>query len=506
MKKSLIALMAMLALVALFFSCNFDFDGNDDLNTEPELIEVRTDFTGGYRIEWFLPGTGGAADVLQRYEDHFVTGDRDVQVQYFNAAGAIQHTYLYQWTGEDNTLIAYFDAANALVWYRAMAYTDGLVDVMREYDASASLQWARRYVYGGGADDAGLTLSALYASDLSLQEATVTLYVDDLPSKETSYAAAEAIDEAVAPRTAVSGATGGPAPRAYLALTAPVPPAMPVLVLPDAETIVLPVTGYRFWFYDSMGTTELAFSPSWYPLSVARSDDSRIPEDISVELEYDDANIPVEKRIYYGSHLALDAVVTYDEDGFPLTLATTGEALVAPLSYDVVYDDNKYVTRLNVTTAEGALLHYFTYDTEDFPDVPVTLDAAESFDIFGFYDGLLGADLYIHHYDGDGVEVERFHAYAAEGGSGVRIDVEDPADDYAVNGYFLALYDADGQRVSFASYSAAGLENWSYAYAYGADYDAIVAEATLQYGRLSEMFDLSSIEELASAFWYDIIL
>jgi hypothetical protein len=507
------ASIASLALLALFASCDPNLGGGDPSTIVEEEHIIETDIPGGTRVSYY-----SASDVLLRYEDHFISDGHDIQVQYYSASGLLLYTYAYAWEDGQNVLIAYFDSQNRLSWYRAIEWAGpGLPSVIREYDAADILQWARRIEYGGGPEGDEEIMWVLYGPDLSVQSAVITVFdAESRPGMETSYQADEALLQAsaVAPAAAARSLAAGPStgatPRDIMALTLPVPPEMPLLALPNPDAMTIPVTGYRFWFYDAYGSTEVAFSADWFPLEAVRQD-SRLgeAESASIEMEYYENGLPSRKRIYYGGVMALEASIEYDAIGFVTEVSTSGASLLLPLSYTLHYDDQHYVTRIDISSGD-TLLQYFTYQYAG-PVAPRSVSAARSFDPFSFLDDLLDANLTIRHYDGDNALVESFTVTALETGYGVRVDVNKP--DGSLNGYYIVGYDEDGKRVSLSAHAANGTVTWSQSYGYAqyaglfqAALEDAFQEAVVQYGRLSELYDLSGIEEMASAFMYDLLL
>jgi hypothetical protein len=489
------------AAVLLLSACDMSFITQDtDLTDEAALIEETTDLPGGagHRVSWYIQ----EGHVLQYYEDHYVTDGKEVQIQRFSATNTLSYTYLMAYTGDNKTLLAYYSASNALVWYQAFTYTaSNCVETIREYDAANALQWAGKYAYGSSAAPDKATVSATYASDFTLKAATITTFdaTTGKPLEETSYALPEA---AASIAEARSVSASGASPRALLALTAPTVPALPATWdLPDPATISLPVSGHSLWFYDPFGTTAVAFSAAWYPLSVKRSDDSRLTAPVTVDLSYDEQGRISGKTTRYGDVVALDATIEYEDASsfFPVRVDTTGRALYMPLVYDIAYDADHRPLTLTVSNADSVMAR-FDYEYAG-PAVPTSVAALRSIDPFQFMDSLLTANLKIRQYDGDGILVETFNVVPVE--NGVKVEVIWP--DGSQHGYYLALNDSSGQTISLAAYSAAGAQLWINSYGYA----GAVEEAQAQFGRISEVIDvdLAGIGSMdGGSFLYDLLL
>lgn len=500
-------LIAAIVLLVLFMACDFAFLDGDRTIPTGGLHYHDENFAdgGGYRRTWHDDD-----EVVQYYEDFFITDGLLMQHQNLDPAEALRFAYAYSYDGQRRMAVeAYYDSTAALVWYDAFSWTaEGNLEVQREYDASGALQWARRYAYAAAEVDGRVSISAFFGPDLALRAAACNDYdPHDRLSKESYFgedetgqpAASARAFPAFDPASARAGRAAPARSRAILALALPAVPEMPALDMPaDAAAIALAPSGSRYWFYDSateaLPASSVAFDAEWYPTALFRSDPAAY-QDISVALGYDGLKRISRKRTEYGSVVALDVGIEYDGDTlFPVRVETSGSSLLMPLDYGIEYDADRRPIRVSVSS-NGALLHYFTYAYSG-PSVG-SVEEARSIDPFRFMDELMAANLVISHYDGDEVLIETFTASAIP--EGLRVDVHTP--EGVLNGYYVLAKDTEGNLVSFSSYSADGTKAWSYSY----DYTLAIAELAGQAERLLEYLP-EGAAEYANAFAFDLLM
>jgi hypothetical protein len=507
-----------IGLVLALASCNFGFLDDADLTGTGEVLTVvETAFDGGKRYSYYNSDT-----VLQYYEDHFITDSRTMQMQRYSAEDLLRYGYLYQYDGDNRTLVAYYDSASTIKWYQVFTYPGTLVQTSAEFNAANILQWSRRYEYGTGDPQTGTIMaSASYDGTGTLTGCAIYEYLDGTISLSflTEYGT---VSCAVAGSMSVAGSVSGSAPvsRATSKALEPVKvnflaPTIPEYTVPsipdNAARSALGVSGYTYWHYDpaNNGTSELRLNEDWYPIRVSHSDDRlRLEKSVSVELEWNDANQITRKKSYYGTTLALDVSMTYNADGYPLKASTSGAAMLLPLDFELIYAE-RVPARLNVSS-NGSLLQWFKYEYAG-AVLPASFSSIRSIDPFALLDDLVKSSLVIKHYDGDDNRIETFEFIADD--NDFRVNVRDSNN--ALNGYYLASYDADDLVASLSAYDGAGSPQWEYSYGYA---DAVTDEAllakaglseaglsTADFGRLAETYLTDDLTEYAKGFVMDLL-
>lgn len=475
MKSNRTALVIGLALALA--SCNFGFLDDADLSGAGEVLrEEVTAITGGERHAFY-----NSADELQYYEDHYITAAKTM-------------------------LLAYYNASNELRWYRAFTYNGETFETIAEYDGADARQWSRRYQYGNGTD-APLTAIAKAASFASDGTPTGCAVYDEFDSSDrasfmTSYGGVSCAVAGLSVAKAAPGVAARSTTRAIAPLKVPVAPVYAVPPIPDSPALdTLGVSGYTYWNYDSYGTSELSMDEDWYPVRVARVD-SRVAETVSMELSWSAGHRISRKMSYYGSTLALDVSMTYNDDGYPVQASTSGAAMLLPLDYELVYE-NGVPARLNVSS-NGSLLQWFKYEYTG-AALPASLSAIRGIDPFALLDDLAESELTIEHYDGDDNRIETFEFLAA--GDDFRVNVRDS--DNALNGYYLASYDAGGKIASLSAYDGADSLQWNNSYSYtDLVEDAVLlskAAGVSDFGRLAETYLTDDVQEYAKGFVMDLL-
>jgi len=469
-----------IGMVIALASCNFGFLDDADLSGSGEVLrEEITAIAGGERHAFY-----DTADELQYYEDHYITAAKTM-------------------------LLANYSASNELRWYHVFTYNvDGHIETMAEYDEADVRQWSRRYEYGNGVPVPAATVVKAASFDGNGTPSGCVIYEFD-PSNRVSFLTSYGGVSCAIAGLSVAKATTNTAARFTPRTIAPLK--MPVEILYEVPSIdtalsTLEKSGYTYWNYDTFGTSELSMDKDWYPVRVARDDD-QLEKTVSMELAWNDSQQITRKKSYYGSTLALDVSITYNDDDYPLKVTTSGAALLLPLEYEFVYE-SRIPARLNVSS-NGSLLQWFKYEYTG-AVLPGSVSAIRGIDPFALLDDLVKSELKIFHYDGDDTLVETFEFLADD--ADFRVNVRAPDD--SLNGYYLASYDAEGMIASLSAYDGSGLQwNNSYSYTDAVEDATLLAAAALaeaglteaDFGRLAETYLTDDITEYAKGFVMDLL-
>lgn len=130
-------------------------------------------------------------------------------------------------------------------------------------------------------------------------------------------------------------------------LSEPVPlasvadPELADLPVPEVLDDSLDLVNYRLAWKDADGSSLVKVEPLpggsiFRPVSMERTDRRLGNSTVRMNLSYDAESVRISaKETYYGTTLALRIAMTYDNDGFPTSMDTTGAALLLPLKYDI---------------------------------------------------------------------------------------------------------------------------------------------------------------------------
>jgi hypothetical protein len=465
-RRTGLAVAVAAALMALLASCNWDFLNGDGTDGEP-----------AYHYETIKDDQGrvvtmkcyNADDVLQWYESYgYDDDDNRTKTQRYSADNVLQYTYLYDWQDGKITIEAYFDGDNTLRWYDHSTYDGEQLVELCEYDGDDALQWFEVYEYSATGKQTlaerfdGSSPPALVGASTFEYDAEDLLVLEksydengDLCAKTThewnaegkearsvTYRAPDSSASLAPPSARLGGAVTGRAAGAEPPLPVPEepPPDAPSVTLTEQD---LEVAARSFWFYDAYGTTQVTTTPEYLPTAIARQD-TRLEEDVSVALGYDEADRITSKTTSYGDTEALKIVLTYERaSGYTVSrIQSSGAAMLVPLNFDLSYDDG-----LPTEVVIG-------YDTSTLFTLTYTYEA----------DNPLKHTITVK--DGDGNLYGCYVFTLAEDYLSARIDVYTDEARKHPNGYYKLAYDEGSRTVSFTSYNASGKPVQRYSYGY----------------------------------------
>ena len=501
MKRILVALAACLIL---FSSCVFDFggddnDGGNDPSAEPQAYDIDL-----VSLSVQVRRHYSAADVFLGSEVWFIksgteSGSRLVeQIQYYDAEDSLTSTTAFAYTDDTAsakfTTVSRYDAANTLQSVESYAY-----------DGDGEIESVSTYQYDGDSGDCLLTGTRMVSSPGFVSAAgsmrVVSVYsVPDSGTAGTSLALSGAAARYFLPASTgdddwnleVSWAgtgfeppsTGNVCAGASVLDSVQHPDRIVLSSLPDLAGTVpdapnqeelwtsgLAITGSRASYADGYGDSEIAFDSDWAPVSLVRSDE-RLEKAVSIQLVRDGSGRITAKKTYYGTTLALELDVTYDGDGYPLTVSATGAAMMLPLSFAVTYGSGSgydhSITWITVSVSDIPMYRLsFAYNNE-LGAIPLTLKDAASFDPFSFAESLLASSVEISCYEIGETSDDLYATFTfAPVTGGVRATVTDDKD--AMTGFYEILY-SGGLAGSLAAYDADSKQVWYKEFGYGASF------------------------------------
>lgn len=487
-----------LLLLLLLFGCNLDF-GNDD-GADP----IEDDVPPNYSIWDSETDTksyyDGQTDTLLWNEVYdYDSSGQCIFRQKSLPNGTVLDSSVYVWQNGKVLMEAFFNLNDELVWYSHYLYNSDKIIQRTEYNGSNEVQNTRTNTYDS---EGRLELTARYYSNDSqhwaygyVYEGTTdtktkitkyeggarTAYIDieydssDRVIKKTGYGDARRNDSFTSHISAPGfRETGGvnTENRNTASLTAPSEPTVPSPDITPTEDAVT-YSWMSLWAYSAYGTayTELnsIYLPTYLSLDVDIENppiDIEIPDEtLEVEIAYSDQTVTIDtvevplvdsKTTYYDGIEILTLDFTYDANGYPTSLDTSGASLFIPLTYDFAYDTNNIPEGITVSSGTTTLRR-LEYEYADINAINSPEEFADSVH-------------YIYDFDGDDVLQQTFEfTYSA---LTLRIDVLDPngtpadTSDDTSNGYFELAYDTDGNIASFASYNASNVLQWKYEYGY----------------------------------------
>ncbi len=254
----------------------------------------------------------------------------------------------------------------------------------------------------------------------------------------------------------------------------------------------LDLVNYRLAWKDTDGSSLVKVEPLpggsiFRPVSMERTDRRLGNSTVRMNLSYDAESGRISaKETYYGNTLALRIAMTYDTDGFPTSMDTTGAALLLPLKYDITWGDGHSLDRLDLR-GNGALMQYFVFEynvgdaidgvDDALSSLPLTLSDACTFDVFdfgnAFKNAIATAGMSIAHYDGEKTLVETFKLGALtddeDNNLGLKAEVwtapSEAHPDGELNGSYRIGYE-NVLAVSLGAYKADGTSLWTQSYGY----------------------------------------
>jgi hypothetical protein len=457
--------------------------------------------------------------VLNSYEIKFIddTTKRSVdQIQKYTSFGTLVSTRKFV-RGADGrvTVAAYYNDSSSLYYFDVYTYdADGFVTGKYRYDASGSLVWAHLYAARASGTAKGQLESAASFDKAAVLDGGVRYYFIDTETYASKTWNMEASYGTKAGDVAGSAAAENPSAgavnsttltaEAKLSLAAPAQPTIPSLTIPsDFTASSLSKAGYRFSFDDTYGNTTLSVGTDWYPTSGIRTD-SRLGAALSAKLVRDSAGRITTQSTYYGSTLALKVDIVYDgTTWFPVSVTTTGAAMMLPLTYAIAYQPANHAVESITVKSENTPLVVLKYSyTTELP--AQTAASVKDMDPFAFIGALVKSEAVIYHYKGDGKTlVESFTPVVSKdaGGTatGVEVKVNLPKADGTAggdyNGSYVINYNAAGQCVSLQSKDKTGAVQWTQNTAsVSAVWPALagaakgVADASVSFGPLLDSF------------------
>jgi len=476
-RTGLLLAIAVLAFVVLpFSSCNFNFTADKNETASPALRCV-TETSDNVQLNKWYDG-----DTLKYYDEKYILAGTEKttrlidQIQSYTDSGKLKNSYRYTYTsaGLPET-VAYYDSTNALKWFYAYEYvtvgTVTRISAQYEYDGANVLQCARKFTWTDMGTATGELKNAVFFDETKALKGGLSYYYLSDSKKwnmEISWGTdTDSIGTGDAPSVCAADAVNQAtvANHGRLALTSPAIPAASVPSVPaDLSASGLAAALYRFQYEDTYGVSRVSLDKDWYPSSAYRTDSRLGADALLVELAYDDAHRIVTKTTSLGATKALVVNIAYDADSFPVTIATSGAAMLLPLEYTVTYGTNHQVSKISVTS-DGSLLRYFTY-AYTAPTTAVTAPTARSIDPFAFIDSLLSSAVTISEFDGDDKPVETFVSRKADTvigatTTGVIFDVHKGDASGALNGSFVVTISASGVPVALSAKKADGTELWN---------------------------------------------
>jgi len=347
---------------AILASCNFNIDDNPvDPNTGPADRWETKRFTVAGESGVYLSRTY-KNDEFQYYEELYADPDTTTmpvieQVKRFSALGELRYIERYS-ISDDGTVLRVFryTAEGELLYSKAYVY-DSSGDsgkLVRWYYFGADGLASSALAYKWEEDDSGRLLAVVSFAPVSDTYSTLEskssvswFYLPN--SKDWSLEARRGDDPwslgsdppnlkypEAGRDTEVAHTLSDEVPLASVA-----DPELADLPVPEVLDDSLDLVNYRLAWKDTDGSSLVKVEPLpggsiFRPVSMERTDRRLGNSTVRMTLSYDAESGRISaKETYYGNMLALRIAMTYDTDGFPTSMDTTGAALLLPLKYDI---------------------------------------------------------------------------------------------------------------------------------------------------------------------------
>ena len=496
----------ILLILVILSGCTLNFLDSDDDSSESENYSV-------YDNQTDIKYTYDSDDNLLWSDVYdFNVSGQCIFMKHLLPSGTVLWSYVYSWNSGNVEIEAYYNNENELSWYNHFIYSSNQVIQQVNYEGASALQWFKSYTYTGtGKDlqtarfnssnvlewayhydyDGSDRLSVSSAYDTSGDRTAYINHEYETGSpyriiKKTGYGSTQSADTFEASSCDFSFPTYGgvnTTSRNTSSLSVPAAPAAPVIPVVTLDTsTVLSYEWMSHWVYDSFGYSMVTLNSINQPIYMKREAPDYLNDlPIEVELSYSGTKV-VSKTTMYNNQEVLKLEFTYDPNGYPLSMDTTGVSLLIPLRYDFTYDSNHVPDSISIYN-ETTLLQKFVYEYADKGLITGLEDFAK-----------LGEPT-IHHYDGDNILIESFVFDYNDSNTTITITVNDSLG--VPNGSFQIVYDVNDNVTSLSSYNSAANQLWKYSYSYD-DLNNRIAETKYDESDLPEVissFDVETIFE-----------
>lgn len=507
-RMTVIRLCSAAAFCAALLSCNFNID-DDKGSFDPGPSVVWTNEILTKRaVELNRVFADG---VLDSYEERYVKqGFEDAetrvidQIKYFNAREELRYIELYS-ISDDGTVVRLFryNAEGQLQFSKAFVHVDmgGKRKLAKSYlfgkdglaDSALAYEWAEpvagtvkigtvaSFVPAEGADGSVMTPDSSVRWFFALDSKDWNL---EVRRGSNPWSLGEGDEVSVPSAGADADADFAESGRAVLETSSD--PVLVDLPVPPVGDATLELKTCRLAWKDAEGSSLITLEPVpadipggavYRPVSAERKDRRLGNSTVATSFSYDGDGRVSAKETYYGNTLALRVALAYDAAGFPVSVDTTGAAMLVPLKYDIKWGDNHSLDRLDIVINDVRVQYFeFDYSTGDLPKPPLSVSGLRSFDVFDFGDGILEAvdatGVKIANYNGDDVLQQTFELSAIASGQsgypGYKAEVMTaPTDDNpsVSNGWYQIGYNS-GLATAIGAYKPDGTELWTQSFGY----------------------------------------
>lgn len=475
MKKTLCLLIVSLAL---FGSCKWNLSSSGGDISDVKVTTVTETAETVEKASVFHDGALNSYEI--RYIDN--ASARTIgQIQKYDAKGNLLGIWKYARSGGFVNLAAYYSASASLAFFYVYTCdTNGFVTGTYYYDASQSLQWSRLFAPRASGTAKGKLETAASFNSAGSIDGGLKYYFIDTASLASATWNVEVSYGSNAPNLVGGASASNPAAgsvnvqslqaEAQQSVSLPSTPALPSLSLPsDFSASGLAKSGYRFSIDDSYGNSTVAVGSDWFPVSGTRTD-SRLGAAVTAKLTRDSSGRITDESTYYGSTLALQVDIAYDgSTWFPVSVSTTGKAMLVPLSYKIAYRSSSHAVDTVAVYSGDTCLRVLKYSYPTEPSAQSS-PSGKNMDPFGFLGSLLSSGVTILDYKGDGTTlVETFTSAPVRDSNnvltGVTVTVNLPKADGSAggdyNGSYLVGYDSSGTCDSLQAKDRNGNVLWS---------------------------------------------
>ena len=542
-------LVVFCAVAVLFSACNFGFmDKNNDGIKDPSVIKTETTTFKDVEIRkvYKYASAEATAGTLQYIEQYWVeTPESDSrrvdQIQRFSASGVLEYTKIYTFTDTDTDTdtdpllgkvesYALYGSNNKLQYFSEYEYCEVTVNAepqtrllaQHEYTSTEPSALMRKssllFQYEDSGKAAGQIKGAAYFgpdSDPSkFIECSLWYFLPDSELWNMKVSSITKPSSLVAPSImsvleAKSGFTGVSTPTDIVGPKSDIAkfglPSAPVLAMPTFSD--LKETQYSFQYKDDKGSSVIDFNSSWYPQEVARKD-SRLSEIVRIRLVHDTKGRITSKKTFYGSTLALQIDVSYDNNSRPLEISASGAAMTLPVSLALDWNESNLLNTIIFSTGKTAL-QYFVFSYKEGFSLPSSPNFERLFsidpfslveDLFVTLNNFMESEVVISHYDigadhkvdsdkpeGDDTLLQTF-VFSLEEDIGAKITVYKPSINAEtgkkveslieanINGTYSITY-TNGLASKITASNAKGEEVWAREFGYSSDFFTSLVES-----------------------------
>lgn len=459
-------------IVLLLQSCSFDFLGSSD-DDAPEGVTKRYEFDSATDTKYYYED-----DTLKWKEqyDYNASGEC-IFIKRMTPSDTTLWSYVYTWADGKVTSESYFNNENILSWFNTFNYSSINMTQHNNYNSSSQLQWFNAYsyslsnkietstkydnastvqwAYGYEYDSSDRLITASSYSNNGRRIAYITHEYDgsDRKIKEEGFGEAVSSDTFYSKAKCFNFPTSGgenTLSRNTASLTAPSIPTAPTSSTSSLINDSLTYAWMNLWQYDIYGYSFATLDSNRLPTKLKRSaPDYLNNKPVVVDIEYTGTRVD-SKTTTHNNNVILKLEFVYDSSNRPISIITTGEALLLPLTYNISYKPVGIPASIGIYNGP-TMLQRFDYEYS-VPDESVNINN------IGEYISI------IKHYDGDNTYLGSYNFSYDLALNKLTIAVKDSTD--LANGEIVLQYDVNGHTSGLTSYSPTNEQIWDYSYSY----------------------------------------